>query len=145
MVSLVMERKNSANIDRGVFQKIAEVRLAYLFGSTARETKKTPADVDIAVLLASDVSAERSLDIRTDLMFMIMKMVGKNVDVVILNRANVVLRHQVVKHGKLLYEREKDLSCAYQVATLRDYEDYLPMQRYYMKVMDKRLGVDDDG
>lgn len=124
-----------------MFQAVPEVRLVYLFGSTARETKKTPADIDIAILLEQGVSAERALDIRTDFMFTLMKIVSKNVDVVILNRANVVLRHQVVKHGKLLYEREKDLSCAYQVATLRDYEDYLPMQRFYMKVLDERLEI----
>lgn len=136
-----MKSKSAINIDPCVFQAVSEVRVAYVFGSTARETNKTPADVDIAILLEQGVSAERVLDIRTDLMFTLMKMVNKNVDVVILNRANVILRHQVVKHGKLLYEREKDLSCAYQVATLRDYEDYLPMQRFYMKVMDEKLGV----
>ena len=136
-----MKRKTTTNIDPQIFRDVSQVRLAYLFGSAVRKTKKAPADIDIALLLDQNLGAEKILDIRTDLIFKLMKLIGNEVDVVVLNSAGPVLKHQVVKYGKLLYERKKGLSCAFQVNSLRDYEDFLPMQRFYMKVIDEELGI----
>ncbi len=128
-------------IDTTIFKNMPSVRLVFVFGSTVRKTKKTPRDIDIAVLLDEGLSAEQMFEMREELTYRLEKILRKQVDVVILNRAGPVLRHQVAKHGKLLFEREPQLSCAYKFFTLRDYEDYLPLQRFYVRALDKKLGV----
>ena len=128
-------------IDTTIFKNSPNVRLAFVFGSSVRKTKKAPRDIDIALLLDERLSAEQMFEIREEVTYRLEKLLRKKVDVVLLNRAGPVLRHQVAKYGKLLFEREPQLSCAYKFFALRDYEDCLPLQRFYVHALDKKLGV----
>lgn len=83
------------------------VVLAYLFGSHAEGAVRASSDVDIAVLLPPVVEREHYLDIQLSLIGDLCEVLGRNdVDVVILNEAAALLAHEVVKHGRILYEDE---------------------------------------
>jgi hypothetical protein len=63
--------------------------------------------VDIAVLLKDNVDAtvggERHLALMGDLE----RCVNREVDMVMLNTASLILQRQVLKHGRLLYEGDR--------------------------------------
>ena len=85
-----------------VFERYDRIVLAYLFGSLARGQETGLSDVDIAVLLE---------DLPTDLLGFTLKLMdelsvilGDRVDLVFLNEAPPLLRHQLIKHRLLIDE-----------------------------------------
>jgi len=114
-----------------------EVSTAYLFGSTARGTRRADSDVDVAVLLAED--PPRTLEgLRFDLAAELERYVHLPVQLVILNRAPADLVHRVLRDGVLLVDRDPSARIRYEVRKRNEYFDLLPMLRRY-----RRLDLDD--
>jgi hypothetical protein len=71
--------------------------------------------VDIAVLLKDNVDAtvggERHLALMGDLE----RCVNREVDMVMLNTASLILQRQVLKHGRLLYEGDRRARVEFEV------------------------------
>jgi len=83
------------------------VILAYLFGSHAEGTARPSSDVDIAVLLPFHAPRDTYFDVRLKLIGDLQDVLQCNdVDVIVLNEATALLTHEVVRHGKVLYEDE---------------------------------------
>jgi predicted nucleotidyltransferase len=106
------------------------VVLAYLFGSQATGQTGPLSDVDIAVLLESNIARDQWLDIQLDL---INKLTGlfqrDDVDVVILNQATPLLADRVVRFGQRLYEPDPLLRVRFEVETFQRYVDTAPLRR----------------
>jgi len=96
---------------------------AYLFGSQAKGNAKPTSDVDVAVLF--DESFDPML--RLELMIELEARLGASVDLVILNQANLVLRNQVLKYGRLVFERNHRERVAFEVRSRQAYFDFKPM------------------
>lgn len=90
-----------------VFEKHHEVKLVYLFGSTARDDRGPLSDYDFAVFLGEKDKKEIAR-IRFQLMDEISRALGTNrVDVVILDSAeSPELRYNILQEGKLIFEKE---------------------------------------
>jgi uncharacterized protein len=75
----------------------------YLFGSAATG-KMTPAsDLDIAVIYAGPpIDGFERISMETALS----NLLGRDVDLVIFHQAGVLLQHQILKYGCLIYERD---------------------------------------
>jgi len=86
-----------------ILSKEHGVLAAYLFGSSARGNRTAKSDIDIAVLL-SDVP-QKMLEYYLYLVKELSQVLGNEVDLVILNTAPPLLKHQILKHGKLVYFR----------------------------------------
>jgi uncharacterized protein len=104
-----------------------EILDAYLFGSQARGTARADSDVDVAVYLdpATDMNAGFGIDasIATDLM----RALGRNdIDVVLLNRADPVLYHRVLRDGVRLLTRDSRATAGRESYALSRYFDFLP-------------------
>ncbi|MGJ7045768.1 hypothetical protein HNR52_001973 [Thermoanaerobacterium thermosulfurigenes] len=56
-----------------------------------------------------------------------------DIDLVVLNTANPVLRHQIIKFGKLIFEENEDIKVEFEVKTLREYMDMEPFRRTQME------------
>ena len=113
-----------------------EVVLAYLFGSQAEGKAGPLSDVDIAVLLGSQVDRERWFQVQLDLMGELTSLFHRNdVDVVILNQATPVLAHEVVRFGQVLYEAQPGTRGDFEMSVLRRYADTEPLRR----LQDRRL------
>ncbi len=105
----------------------SEVWEAYLFGSQARGTAGPMSDVDVAVYVDPrvDVSAGFGLDaaIAADLM----SGLGRNdIDVVLLNRADPLLYHRVLRDGIRLFARDPRQTAARETYAFSRYFDFLP-------------------
>lgn len=106
------------------------IATVWLFGSTARGTAQAGSDVDIAVLLSRDPAP--TLDgLRLDLRDTLEGVVGREVDLVVLNNAPVDLVHRVLRDGRLLIDREPSVRVRFEVRARNEYFDLLPILRHY--------------
>lgn len=108
-----------------VFKKYPRIQAAYLFGSAAGGGMHSESDLDLALAGSSDLRAQK-LDILADL-----TRVGFNdVDLVILDKTDIVLRFEAVRQNRLLYRAEGFDAGSFYSLTLRQYFDFLP----YLKI-----------
>jgi predicted nucleotidyltransferase len=107
-----------------------KVVLAYLFGSQATGQAGPLSDVDIAVLLKSDVARDQWLEIQLDLASELATLFQRDdVDVVILNQATPLLADRVVRFGQRLYEPDPLIRVRFEVETFHRYVDTAPLRR----------------
>lgn len=102
---------------------------AYLFGSRAKGKARAGSDIDIALLLKSrrreSYSAE-ALRITCD----VMKEAGADrIDILILNTATPIARHQVYRHGRQIFCRDQRLAMRFKDRSIAEYLDFLPFRR----------------
>lgn len=109
------------------------VTLAYLFGSTAKGATGPLSDVDIAVLLPR--GHDLTLNLRLRLLDRLVNILGRDVDLVILNEADPSLRYEVIRHGKLLYCRDESDRVAFEERTLDEYLDMGRIEEEYLKCL----------
>ena len=125
---------------RSVLSKVPEVAFAYLFGSALRGTSFR--DVDVAVYLhpCPSSSYER---------FRVAQEIGRRlersvaprreVDVRLLNEAPVLFRYEVLRSGRLLFERDPERRVRYEALVFSSYLDYGPV---WARLVGWRLGED---
>jgi predicted nucleotidyltransferase len=94
-----------------------DVRLVILFGSSVKGPRHSRSDLDLAIL------ADGLLDILDMTNQMIALSRNNCVDVVDLRRASPLLAMEVVKGGRLLYEREAGLYAEFCSMAHRRYVD----------------------
>ena len=105
----------------------AEVIAAYLFGSQAKGKATADSDVDVAILLSPDFDLQEHFMYRIERMVELEQLCQRPVDVVILNQATLVLRNQVLKYGRLVYEGDHRQRVVFEVRSRQAYYDFQPM------------------
>ncbi len=109
------------------------VLAAYVFGSVVKETNGKPSDIDIAVFL--DDKHPQSFSILS-FISALEKTIGCPVDVVILNHAGEVLKYEVRRSGRLVFERSSEAHKKFEIYSRKTYEDFLYLHnRYVNKVL----------
>jgi predicted nucleotidyltransferase len=103
---------------------------AYLFGSLVKGRAHPRSDVDIAILLIP-MDSEAAFDRRLRLMECLRPYADREVDVIVLNTAPPLLQHQVIKHGRLLYERDRLARAEFEVRAGKVYADLKPMRDFF--------------
>ena len=102
----------------------------YLFGSTARGTAGPASDVDVAVLF--DRPPDHRLNSgRFSLEGDLERVLARRVDLIVLNDAPVDLRARVLRHGRLLLERDRAARIAFEVRTRNEAFDLEPVLSRY--------------
>ena len=106
------------------------ITAAYFFGSYAKGKGKKSSDVDVALLLN-----EKKISGFSTLYFITIleKQMGCKADVVILNKADEVLKYEVRRQGKLIYERSEEYRKQFEVKGRKFYEDFLYLHNRYVK------------
>jgi len=116
-----------------------EIIAAHLFGSRASGEGKKTSDVDIALLL-DDREANNSpyLEFKVTLE----RVLNKNVDLIILNQAGEILKHQIRKYGKIIYESNPKMRKQWEILSRKLYQDFLYLHNIYMKKLYDYYGVE---
>jgi predicted nucleotidyltransferase len=83
-----------------------EVLGVFLFGSYAQDRALQSSDIDVALYVEPGVIREGELGLQLSYAVELEGILGKRVDVVILNQAPPVLRHQIFRKGELIFERD---------------------------------------
>lgn len=107
-----------------------KIKLIYIFGSYAKGNNNENSDLDIAVLLEDTYNPLDKLSLIGALIDIFRR---NDIDLVILNEASPVLRHQVIKYGKLAYKEDEDIKVNFEVKVLREYMDMEPFRRTQME------------
>lgn len=89
----------------------------YLFGSVAENRERSDSDVDIAVLFHHPITARELFDLQTELA----EALSRDVDLVDLASASTVMRKEVLRTGRLLFEGDKLRREEFEMYTLSDY------------------------
>ena len=126
-----MEREN---VDRQLVARLAralssreEILEAYLFGSRARGRERRDSDVDVAVYVDETRARDGVWGYRAELTTDLMVALGSNeVDVVVLNRASILLYHRVLRDGVRVLSRDLRDTTTRAGQALSRYFDFLP-------------------
>jgi len=112
----------------------------WLFGSRAREDSRSNSDIDIALLLEDNqIGSFPYLDFKVSLE----RVLNGNVDLIILNGSGEVLKHQVRKYGKIVFESSAKKRKQWEILSRKFYQDFLHLHDIYMRKLYKhynRLG-----
>ena len=126
-----MEREN---VDSQIVERLSEalaarkeILEAYLFGSHARGEARPDSDIDVAVYIDEAVADDGYWGYRAELTTDLMVALGVNeVDVVVLNKAPILLYHRVLRDGVRLLSRDLRATTTRAGRALSYYFDFLP-------------------
>ena len=128
-----MQQQGEAEALRAFFRSQPSVQAAYLYGSVARGEARPESDVDVALLLAHGEPPAlqgEALRIEGELE----RLLGKIVQVVVLNLAPVDLIHRVLRDSSLLAEHDRSARIRFEVRSRNEYFDLLPFLRRYRRL-----------
>ncbi|CCJ33511.1 type VII toxin-antitoxin system MntA family adenylyltransferase antitoxin [Caloramator australicus] len=118
------------NIDKLLSQ--FDIKLIYIFGSYAKGNNKKDSDLDIAVLMGA-YSPFDKLNLIGEFMDIFKR---DDIDLVILNDANEVLKFQVIKYGKNVYKISEDERVLFEARAMDEYMDMEFFRRRQKEIMD---------
>ena len=133
-ISIKSEEKNEGltRKQKSALSKIAEtnsvILSAYLFGSMASGRARKDSDADIAIRFSNDTSTMERFQIRLELIDLFEDVIDRQVDVVPINDASLVMIHQIYVHGIPLFVRNAKDEERYRILKQKEYFDF----RYYL-------------
>jgi predicted nucleotidyltransferase len=108
------------------------VMAAYVFGSVAQGTATKASDIDVAVLLDQKESSAFSL---LSFITRLEESLGCNVDVVVLNNASELLKYEVRRSGKVVFDRSPKFRKRFEIRSRKAYEDFLYLHTRYVRAV----------
>ena len=106
-----------------------EIVLAYVFGSFIH--RDTFSDIDIGVLTNKDMRS--CLEFEFDLEIEIENNVNYPVDVRVLNNAPLSFCQNVIRHGRVVLERNPNIHGDFMGKILKQYFEFAPFRRKYLQ------------
>jgi uncharacterized protein len=118
-----------------LFQKYTGMLAVYLFGSAATGNVRDGSDLDIGIVPRDASLHEKKLDILADLA----RLGFCEVDLVFLDVNDIVLRFEIVKHNKVIYQTDDFDRGEMYSRTLRQYFDFLPYLKVQREASKRRI------
>jgi predicted nucleotidyltransferase len=99
---------------------------------------KRTSDVDIALLLDDREASFQYLEFKVTLE----RALNIDVDLTILNNAGEILKHQIRKYGKIIFESNPKMRKQWEVLSRKLFQDFLYLHHIYMKKLYAHYGVE---
>lgn len=125
-----------ADILSELFAAHAPVRAAYVFGSAATGRRNTRSDLDVAVWLRDDANARTT---KLDLLADLTRQGFDEIDLVILNEADLVMQYEAIRPNRLVYAADDYEHGRVFSLVLRKYWDFLPYLEVQRAAYKQRL------
>ncbi len=110
-----------------------QVLSAYFFGSRADGTASKDSDYDFAILLDNSCLQDDVNNLVMELAEEMQSLLGKEVDLVLLNRSSIEFSFLVIKHGRLIFSADEEKRTDFEDLVIRDYLDFKPVLDLYRK------------
>ncbi|MDA3894599.1 MAG: nucleotidyltransferase domain-containing protein [Desulfobacteraceae bacterium] len=117
------------------FYKNDEIIAAYLFGSFAAGKATPSSDLDIALLIPPAENRMEVFHARLRYHTELSDLMKKNVDIVLLREAGEMLSYQILKFGRLVFERDRDSHREFVAKRVIQCLDF----KYYEKIMQQGM------
>jgi len=129
--SLKSDQKNKlvAAISSYLEDNFEEIVAAYLYGSLAANLPFS--DIDLGVLTKNNL--DQALKFELDLENRLEKIVKYSVDVRVLNGAPLSFCQNVIRHRKVILDRDPNLRADFEGQILKQYFDFVYFQRQYLQ------------
>ena len=127
MVSKIL-KFSIKKLSRTLVDKFSCIEILYLFGSSRDGEVKKGSDIDVGIFINSSVLKKNPL-IGLEIEVYLQELLKCSVDVVIMNKANSILRYEVLSTGKRIYEKNSDKRRLNELCLIKDYFDV----RYYQQ------------
>ncbi|WPX07819.1 type VII toxin-antitoxin system MntA family adenylyltransferase antitoxin [Anaerocellum danielii] len=137
----MIEKSKILEVLKEYFEKESAIVFAYLFGSYAKGKEREDSDVDIAVYVNEELAndSKRLLEFQVKHMLGISDILRKEVDLVILNQASPLLRHEVISEGILIVEKDHDKLVNFKKMSFYYYQDWLHIMKIKMMYIKERI------
>jgi predicted nucleotidyltransferase len=137
-----MEERDADRLLRAIAsaaESMPEIQAAFLFGSRASGRARADSDVDVALLIdAGSAHVDAHARLRRLIAALAAQVAADRLDVVILNDAPLALAFQVLKSGKLAFERDRTALHRFRVSTYARHADFEPTERFFREVTRRR-------
>ena len=129
--SLKPDQKDNlvADISSYLEENCKQIVAAYLFGSFI--TQRLFSDIDLGILITGD--SIKALNFELDLENRLEKIVKYSVDVRVLNRAPLSFCQNVIRHRKVILDRDPNRRADFEGQILKQYFDVAYFQRQYLQ------------
>lgn len=102
-----------------------KIIIAYIFGSFVKENETKDSDIDLAIYISEgELDTLEYLNLKRKLM----DASSRQIDIVILNNANPLIKQEIFRDGEKLFSKDYKLESNLIVHSLFEYED---MKKYY--------------
>ena len=102
---------------------------AYVFGSYAKERPKISSDLDLALLTAYPKNPLERFKKRCRLAGELCLITGKEVDLIFLEEGRELVKYEIIKTGKLIYEANPQKNKEFVGQTIIKYLDFQYIER----------------
>lgn len=122
------------------FSTRQDIAFAYLFGSYGVGKETPMSDVDIADFMNVNVPKSQYFDIKLELMANIAQILKTDeVDVIILNQADMIFAYHIVSSRKTLFEKDAAVRVEYEVRVLDRYFNSEPIRKIQLEYFKKHV------
>ncbi len=109
------------NISKTIHDVLIDLaEFAYLMGSAETEKFNKESDIDVAVFWKDSSADEQKRKCLVDLE----KVFNREVDLVSLNKIDIIFAHQVLEKGRLLFDSNAGLHLKWKMEKLSEYPDF---------------------
>ena len=129
-----MDKKEIKKELKDFFSHEKDVKVVYLFGSTARDEHDRMSDVDVAVLGEDKIPLMELAGFSEHLK----ENIGRDVDVVDLRDKGYRFIQNVLKDSEVVLNRDEDLRIDFEAYTLQRYLDMKPLYRRFDRALKER-------
>ncbi len=121
------------------FKKESNVIGAFIYGSYAKGKQTNTSDIDIAILTKNKLTRKESTEKRIQYSLSLSKLLKKNVDVVLLRDAPLLLRFNIFKEGKKVYAADREMVTCFTARAIVEYLDFKPLEDFFFDNMIKKM------
>lgn len=121
MNDLILHNSDIEKKLAGFLSDYPEIAFAYLFGSQATGKATMKSDVDIALFF--NENQQPDMDQLLQIEDRITSLLKQEIDILVLNNATPVIRMQVLKKGKRIFENAHQSFIRFFIKTVNEYDD----------------------
>jgi predicted nucleotidyltransferase len=124
-----IQKENILENITSALNKHGEIVLAYVFGSFVQSDDFS--DIDLGILVKEKLVTPLNIELKLEIA--LEDIVHYPVDVRILNHAPLSFCQNVIRHGRVVLERDANLRADFTGNILKQYFDFMPFRRRYLR------------